>query len=630
MNIQKKEISLKEKLGLLFPWARKKIMEQVSSVATIVVYLLFFQLVVLGSPLENSAYVAVGLALVVAGLAFFMEGLVLGMMPLGEVLGLKLPAHRGLFSILVFSFLLGVGATFAEPSIAVLKAAGATVKAWEAPLLFLLLNQKADFLVYSVGIGVGLAVVCGMMRIMYNWSLKPFIYVLVGIACLLTVVSYYNENLQHLLGLAWDCGAVTTGPVTVPLVLALGIGISRISGSGDSENAGFGVVTLASLFPILTVIILGWFYVGDVPAPMTEAQYNSEEMASATAILRSDLPTGSGETEFNVMETVKNSFSAAAVAVVPLCLFLLLTLLWIRQKLPRRDEIFLGIGFAVLGMGLFSIGIEWGLSGVGNQLGNTLPAAYKKIEFANQKIEIDNFDKNLVQTAVDDSGKTHQFYYRYERDMVSVIPWNEENYNAEEKRYNFTPTKGPLYGNEGDLSGIIVVLLFAFFMGYGATLAEPALNALGSTVETITVGTFKKSLLMQAVAIGVGCGIFLGVAKIVWNIPLAAMLVPLYLILLVLSYFSTEEFVNIGWDSAGVTTGPVTVPLVIAMGLGIGQQSAVVEGFGILSMASVCPIMSVLSVGIFVNRSRNVLLESSEDENDGQTPSSLVAEEKAS
>ena len=330
------------------------------------------------------------------------------------------------------------------------------------------------------------------------------------------------------------------------------------------------------------------------------------------------------------METVKNSFSAAAVAVVPLCLFLLLTLLWIRQKLPRRDEIFLGIGFAVLGMGLFSIGIEWGLSGVGNQLGNTLPAAYKKIEFANQKIEIDNFDKNLVQTAVDDSGKTHQFYYRYERDMVSVIPWNEENYNAEEKRYNFTPTKGPLYGNEGDLSGIIVVLLFAFFMGYGATLAEPALNALGSTVETITVGTFKKSLLMQAVAIGVGCGIFLGVAKIVWNIPLAAMLVPLYLILLVLSYFSTEEFVNIGWDSAGVTTGPVTVPLVIAMGLGIGQQSAVVEGFGILSMASVCPIMSVLSVGIFVNRSRNVLLESSEDENDGQTPSSLVAEEKAS
>ncbi len=154
-----------------------------------------------------------------------------------------------------------------------------------------------------------------------------------------------------------------------------------------------------------------------------------------------------------------------------------------------------------------------------------------------------------------------------------------------------------------------MVLLFAFFLGYGATLAEPALNALGLTVEEITVGTFKKSLLMQTVALGVGFGIAIGVAKIMWNIPLAYLLIPPYALLLIITKISTEEFVNIAWDSAGVTTGPITVPLVLALGLGLGGQVGVVEGFGILSMASVCPILAVSLVGLNVTRRRKKALE---------------------
>jgi hypothetical protein len=114
-------------------------------------------------------------------------------------------------------------------------------------------------------------------------------------------------------------------------------------------------------------------------------------------------------------------------------------------------------------------------------------------------------------------------------------------------------------------------------MGYGATLAEPALNALGLAVEEITVGVFKKSMLMHAVALGAGTGIALGVLKIILGIPLFWLLAPPYLLLLLLTKVSTEEFVNISWDSAGVTTGPVTVPLVLAMGLGVGDQVGVSE-----------------------------------------------------
>jgi len=136
---------------------------------------------------------------------------------------------------------------------------------------------------------------------------------------------------------------------------------------------------------------------------------------------------------------------------------------------------------------------------------------------------------------------------------------------------------------ETDFIGKMVAVVFAFILGYGATLAEPALNALGSTVEKITVGAFKKPLLMQSVATGVGIGIGMGVLKLAYNLELTYLLVPPYIILLFITAISSEDFVNFAWDSAGVTTGPITVPLVLAMGLGIGATSGAIDGFGVLA-----------------------------------------------
>jgi hypothetical protein len=150
--------------------------------------------------------------------------------------------------------------------------------------------------------------------------------------------------------------------------------------------------------------------------------------------------------------------------------------------------------------------------------------------------------------------------------------------------------------------GLLIALTFAWVLGFGATLAEPALNALGFTVENLTHGSFKKSTLLYAVSLGVATGIAVGVAKIIFSIPIAYLLIPGYLIAIVLTALSKEEFVNIAWDSAGVTTGPVTVPLVLAMGLGFGNALDAVEGFGILSMASIGPIIFVLSAGIYGDR----------------------------
>ncbi len=687
-------ISWRQAIGLIVPYIKNRLMEQVRSVWLIVLYLLLFQVLVLGIPIVDGAVITFGMAMVITGLAFFMEGLLLGLMPLGELIGLKLPQRVGLAVILVFAFTLGFGVTLAEPAIGALKILGSSVKAWDAPLLFILLNRYAHYLVFAVGVGVGCAVVFGMLRFLYNWSLKPFLYVLVPLLTLISIAASFNPNLLYLTGLAWDCGAVTTGPVTVPLVLALGIGITRIVGGADSGVSGFGVVTLASLFPIFTVLILGVVLLPRVPSPLPEKEFLSAEHRDETRVLfdneealvryafmhgdepgvtayfggiparrafvaemaadgsaRSrifgeDEPTfmrwvaryGSVEEKITLFGSVNGAreylvtpsssgglaaaalfsrnFRASAQAIIPLTLFMLLVLfLVLRERLPRADETVFGIAVAFIGMGLFNVGMETGLSKIGDQVGSKVPASFTALPLEEKRETIKNFSPSVVSEAISLNGGTERFFFRRTDRGTEAIPYHEENYDEMTATYLHVPRVGPLFGSERGIVGIIVVLLFAFFMGYGATLAEPALNALGIKVEELTVGTFKKSFLMQAVAVGVGIGIAFGVAKIIWDIPLIWLLVPPYLLLMFVSKISSEEYVNIGWDSAGVTTGPVTVPLVLAMGLGIGAQVGVVEGFGILAMASVYPILSVLLTGLYAARKRLP----AEEESDGET-----------
>lgn len=685
-------IGFRRALILIRSYAWRRIKEQIRSIWLIVAYLLLFQILVLRLAVTDALIIALGLGTAIIGLTLFIEGLFLGLMPLGETIGLRLPRKSRLHGILAFSFILGVGATFAEPAIGVLRMAGSSVLAWEAPLLFLLLNKYSDYLVYAVGIGVGLAVMTGMLRFVYQLSLKPFIYALVGSLAALSAWAYFDPNLQHVTGLAWDCGAVTTGPVTVPLVLALGIGICRVvSGATAGEGSGFGVVTLASLFPILAVLALALLLASSAPQPMEESRFfSSEHRSSVEALfdsreamfayalhhgreesqallfdggreelleelrimaadeekrsavfgpdeaalkrwalargsesqrmavfgseeaLREAVNTyaGSGRPSLQAGAVAKSGMVAAARAIIPLTLFLLVVLVLImKDRLPRTDEVMLGIGLAFIGMAFLTVGIESGLAKLGNQVGGKLPALFTSIALDEERSTVVNFDPGVVTTALTARGDRTAFFYLHQGGTVKAVPYDPERFDETSGIYVHTPLRGPLFDGWGGFAGILVLFIFAFLMGYGATLAEPALNALAVTVENLTVGTFKKTLLMQAVAVGVGAGISLGVAKIIWAIPLVWLILPPYLLLLLITALSSEEYVNIGWDSAGVTTGPVTVPLVLAMGLGIGSQVGGVEGFGILAAASVCPILSVLVVGLVVNRKRKNALD---------------------
>ena len=530
LPVKQGKLTLKpsEIFHVLKPYLSVRFMDQIRAVFPLAVYLFLFQIIVLRQAVQDSWEITGGLFAVIIGLMLFMEGLTLGLMPFGQTIGKILPVKSPMPVVLGIAFLLGVCVTFAEPAIGALQQAGKIVDVNKAPYLFALLNEWAGVLVLMVGAGVGIAAILGTMRFLRGWSLKPMIYLALTATISLSVAAMLNPDLRTVLGLAWDCGAVTTGPVTVPLVLSLGIGVASSGGKGESSLSGFGIVTLASLFPIMGVLILS-LYLGATITP--ESIIAGAAVASAAAEATPQW--------YEVSPGVDVVLGVRAI--VPLVIFLFLVMkVVLREKIRNGGMIAYGIVLAVLGMCTFNVGLTYGLAALGAQSGGLIPAAFVQLG------------------AVEGS---------------------------------------PLYSYG---LGIGIAFIFAWILGFGATLAEPALNALGMTVQNLTNGAFKKSMLMYSVSFGVAFGIGLGVIKLIFGFHLAFLLVPFYILGVILTIFSTEEFVNVAWDSAGVTTGPVTVPLVLAMGLGFGNAVNAVEGFGILSMASICPICAVLTMGLIV------------------------------
>ncbi len=536
VEVEPIRVGASEAMKILKPYFSVRFMDQVKAVIPLAAYLALFQILFLHQLVEDSWIVTGGLFAVIVGLMLFMEGLALGLMPFGTVIGSTLPRKSPLPLVLFITLLLGIGVTFAEPAIGALKAAGQNVSVERAPYLYALLNDYADQLVLVVGFAVGMAAVIGTLRFIYGWSLKPLIYCSLIPVLGLSLYCASVPELAKVLGLAWDAGAVTTGPVTVPLVLALGIGIAAAAGKGGNQLSGFGIVTLASLFPILAVLCL-LIYVTQTASP-AEIIAAAQGMTDTTA---SEPPWYETSPGVEIVLGVR--------AILPLVIFLFIVLkVVLHENLKNKAEIFLGIALTIVGMCIFNLGLTYGLSKLGGSAGSLVPSAFMQID-----------------------GIAGSPIYIY-------------------------------------AVGLVLALAFAWFLGFGATVAEPALNALGITAETLTNGVFKKKTLIYAVSVGVACGIATGLAKLIFNLPLIWLIVPGYLLAVILTFFSTEEFVNVAWDSAGVTTGPITVPLVLAMGLGFGNATGAVEGFGILSMASIGPIITVMLTGLWSRFKANAQL----------------------
>jgi len=233
------------------------IKDALRDLAPIVLVVVFFQLAVLQQPFPEPGKILVGLVAVVVGLALFIQGLELSLFPLGESMAGALMRKGNLAWLLFFAFALGFGTTVAEPALIAVSNEAARISA-TAGVIPNSSEAQSDYafgLRMTVAVSVGASLLVGVIRILKGW---PIHYIIIG--GYLVIVGLTQFSPQEIIGVAYDSGGVTTSTITVPLVTALGIGLSTVIKGRNPMIDGFGLIALASLFPIAFVLLYGMVF----------------------------------------------------------------------------------------------------------------------------------------------------------------------------------------------------------------------------------------------------------------------------------------------------------------------------------------------------------------------------------
>lgn len=235
----------------------RQLLDSVRDLAPIVIVVSIFQFVIIRQPLPPEISLAdllLGLLSVIVGLALFIKGLEIGLFPVGDELAHALAEKGSVVWLLLFSFAVGFGTTIAEPALTTVAAKAAMIMS-DAGLIG---SQVADLrrfalvLRFVVALSVGSAVVLGVVRILKGWPLHYLI--IAGYALVLGLTGLAPSEI---IGIAYDSGGVTTSTVTVPLVAAIGVGLASAIKGRNPMLDGFGMIGLASVMPIIFVLLFG-------------------------------------------------------------------------------------------------------------------------------------------------------------------------------------------------------------------------------------------------------------------------------------------------------------------------------------------------------------------------------------
>ncbi len=318
-----------------------KFKEAVSSVLPIAVIVLALAFTI--APLNGPTVLlfALSAAVLIFGMTLFTLGSEIAMTPMGEMVGARLSERRSLSFLVVAGFLMGAVITIAEPDLTVLAA--------QVPAF------PNSVLIFSVAAGVGLFLVLGLLRIVLRRRLNQMLLVLYAIVFLLAI---FTDN--DFLPVAFDSGGVTTGPITVPFILALGVGVAAVRGGQSAEEDSFGLVALCSIGPILAVLVLAMFF---DPA---SSQYAAETPALLTA-WEDALPA--------LLSAFPHYLREVSLALLPILLvFAIFQIFWLKLPARRLLRMVSGIVYTLAGLCLFLAAVNVGFLPVGYALGGRLAA----------------------------------------------------------------------------------------------------------------------------------------------------------------------------------------------------------------------------------------------------------------
>ena len=277
--------------------------------------------------------------MLVVGIGFFNMGADLAMTPMGTHVGAGLSKQKKLWLLLSVSFVLGLLITVAEPDLQVL--AGMVEKVMNGTLL-----------IYTVGFGVGGFLVVAILRIVFPRRLSSLLMLFYMLLFALALMLAVDEKL-NILPMAFDSGGVTTGPITVPFIMALGVGISGVLGDRHSRENSFGLVALCSIGPVLAVLLLGIF-------SGNQLSYEVPDYGVSNAVFASILSTMS--------HTAKNVAVALGLIVF---FFAVCQLAFLRLGKRQLHRIAVGVVFTYIGLVLFLTAVEVGFMPIGYKLGTS-------------------------------------------------------------------------------------------------------------------------------------------------------------------------------------------------------------------------------------------------------------------
>lgn len=312
-----------------------------SLVAVLPITLIVAILCIFFIPMDNGLMLSflIGSLMIIVGMALFTLGSDISMTQIGNLIGARMTKSRKLSLILLLSFVLGVAITMAEPDLQVL--------ATNTP------NIDTAVLIITVSVGVGFFLMVSMLRILLGIQLKwlfIFFYTAVFVIAALSDPNF--------LSVAFDSGGVTTGPMTVPFIMAMGVGVASIRSDEKAKSDSFGLVALCSIGPILAVLILGFIY--------------PNETESSSAIIVSQFEN-TVEMGWGYLEAFPDYLREVAVALLPIfAFFLLFQVISLRLKKRSFLKILIGVVYTYGGLVLFLTGVNVGFSPLGYVLGEAI------------------------------------------------------------------------------------------------------------------------------------------------------------------------------------------------------------------------------------------------------------------
>ena len=319
--------------------AGAKTKEAVSAVVPIVLIVLLLGFTIAPLSTDIMARFITGAFLVIIGMIFFSMGAELSMTPMGERVGTSMLKTRKLPLIIILGFVLGVIITVSEPDLQVLAGQVAAV-----PDMVLIL---------SVAVGVGVFLVAAFLRILFRIPLAPMLGV-----CYVAVFIIAMFVPGDFLAVAFDSGGVTTGPMTVPFIMALGIGFSAVRSDKYAETDSFGLVSLCSIGPVLAVLLLGIIYHPQGGSYSETVIPDAETSVALWKLFESGIP--------HYMKEIGGS-------LLPIILFFtFFQVVSLKLKKKTLIKILVGILYTYIGLVLFLTGVNVGFMPVGNYLGQVI------------------------------------------------------------------------------------------------------------------------------------------------------------------------------------------------------------------------------------------------------------------